>query len=742
METSINMSSCLNDIKDLLHYSKEKYSIRSCLGMRRDNLYKFKSYKQVIEEIQVLRSFFTKNFYNQYNIYSQYKHNGEEYFLIGIYTKPCKEALKIMLSIHTIENLECIESSGIKNRTFNNITISPIFDTIKVKELKQILLESQIKTLIVDISCLKNLIKNWELLLEENFDKNHSDNINSNSNSKLKLNLKNLILIDEENLADNLDIQDELEFLQEKKIKLIKYSDMLHHEPYFLTNTNSIPCNTNPSNNICQDINNKKHSKQKIILLIYTAGGKGVLISEQALMSTFKCLQSNFNSNYYLNITNSHSNIYYSFTSLAEIQEYINNLLILYRGESIGYYSGDYSKIFDDVQILKPTIIYSYPRVFFKIYEALNSIITKLDESKRNMILHAIKTKVRKVNKEKSLSHHIWDKLVFDKIKNSLGGKINLLIVNGHLLPYVREFMKVCLSTEIIEIYGMAETCGFFALSDNNCQNHHETDFIGKILEINSYEIKENENVGFYIHNSGNFVKSYGELCVTGNNLFSGYINREKYSINIEENCFKTGDYVNLFEKNKIFNLKFIDRIENFIQTSAGYIISANLLEEIYSTSEYISEISIIYESNLIAVVILNKNLITKNCEEKKPRKGSFNSNVIYRAAKEKRMRSASTLEKTDSCNALSPTSSTSDSDEGNCLKHEDKRIYFNEVENLKENILKSFHDIWIKNKLKDHEIIDEVFIVDRNLVPTVENGMLTIKMKLFREKIKEIYKK
>jgi long-subunit acyl-CoA synthetase (AMP-forming) len=717
MDSSLSLSSnkfdklsSFKEIKEILNYSKEKYSERSCLGSRRDNTYNFKSYKQVINEIENIKNYFTHCINSENEIYVQYMHNEIEYNLIGIYTKPCQEVLKIMLSIHIIDS---------------NVTIAPIFDNIQVNELKKIFIETKIKTLIVDYSCLRNLIKNWDKLNDDQISHEH---ICSSS-------IKNFILIDEEFNND----KDILDFIQDKKINFIKYSEILDFK------------NEQTLENL-KNRKNKLDLKDKIILLNYTSGGKGVLISEKSLISTFNCLLSN------QHLKEDNLNIYYSLTSLADTPEYLNNLLNLYQGHSIGYFSGDYSKIFEDIQILKPTIIYSYPRVFFKIYEALQAILSKLDDSKRNLIDKAIKTKVEKINKEKSLNHHIWDKVVFNKIKNSLGGNINLLIVSGHLLPHVGEFLKVCLSTDIVEIYGVAETCGIISISHSQ---EHDNEYIGSINDINLYEIMKNEKVGFYSsHNLklDNYIKSYGEICISGENLFSGYLKSESENKTLGESesdknhyffegYFRTGDYVNLFEMNKILNLKFIDRIENFIKTSQGFLVSPTLLEEFYSASEFISEITIVSDqSTLVAIVILNKNKKSNSCEDKIPRKGSFNGNVLYRTAKEKRMRSASTLEKTDSnsnLNALSRTSSTSDSDDGNSLKNEDP-LFLNPNDNeiLKEDILKSFHVIWMKNKLKDHEIIDKVFILDRNIVPTVENGMLTCKMKLKREKMEEIYKK
>ncbi|KAF3580077.1 hypothetical protein DY000_02034619 [Brassica cretica] len=53
----------------------------------------------------------------------------------------------------------------------------------------------------------------------------------------------------------------------------------------------------------------------------------------------------------------------------------------------------------------------------------------------------------------------IWDRLVFNKIKDKLGGRVRFMTSGASpLSPEVMEFMKICFGARVLEGYGMTET--------------------------------------------------------------------------------------------------------------------------------------------------------------------------------------------------------------------------------------------------------------------------------------------
>ena len=56
-----------------------------------------------------------------------------------------------------------------------------------------------------------------------------------------------------------------------------------------------------------------------------------------------------------------------SYLPLAHIYERINELMVLYGGCAIGYFTGDPLRLLEDIQTLKPTLFPSVPRVLNRI---------------------------------------------------------------------------------------------------------------------------------------------------------------------------------------------------------------------------------------------------------------------------------------------------------------------------------------------------------------------------------------
>uniref|UniRef100_A0A0D3DGG7 AMP-dependent synthetase/ligase domain-containing protein n=1 Tax=Brassica oleracea var. oleracea TaxID=109376 RepID=A0A0D3DGG7_BRAOL len=53
----------------------------------------------------------------------------------------------------------------------------------------------------------------------------------------------------------------------------------------------------------------------------------------------------------------------------------------------------------------------------------------------------------------------IWDRLVFNRIKDKLGGRVRFMTSGASpLSPEVMKFMKICFGARVLEGYGMTET--------------------------------------------------------------------------------------------------------------------------------------------------------------------------------------------------------------------------------------------------------------------------------------------
>jgi long-chain acyl-CoA synthetase len=58
------------------------------------------------------------------------------------------------------------------------------------------------------------------------------------------------------------------------------------------------------------------------------------------------------------------------------------------------------------------------------------------------------------------------DAMIFSKIKNIVGGKVRLMMTGGdYISAEVIKFLKISFCVDILELYGMTETCGASCVS-------------------------------------------------------------------------------------------------------------------------------------------------------------------------------------------------------------------------------------------------------------------------------------
>ena len=77
----------------------------------------------------------------------------------------------------------------------------------------------------------------------------------------------------------------------------------------------------------------------------------------------------------------------------------------------------------------------------------------------------ALAQKLKRVRDTGNVNHACWDKIIFNKIKMALGGKVRAMATgSAPLAAEVMDFLKVCFCAPMVEGYGMTETAsGCFA---------------------------------------------------------------------------------------------------------------------------------------------------------------------------------------------------------------------------------------------------------------------------------------
>ncbi|KAI3444424.1 hypothetical protein Pfo_001089 [Paulownia fortunei] len=339
-----------------------------------------------------------------------------------------------------------------------------------------------------------------------------------------------------------------------------------------------------------------------ICTIMYTSGTtgdpKGVMISNESILSIISGVNHHLES---MSEEFSEADVYLSYLPLAHIFDRVIEELFISKGASIGFWHKDIKQLLDDIKELKPTALCAVPRVLDRIYSGLVEKISSAGFLRHTLFNVAYSYKLRYMSKgyKHVEAAPVFDKLIFNKVKEGLGGNLRLILSGAApLSSSVETFLRVATCAHVLQGYGLTETCAgsFVARPD-------ELTMIGTVgppLPIVDICMESVPEMGYDALSS----TPRGEICIRGKCLFSGYYKREDLTkeVMIDE-WFHTGD---VGEWQPDGSMKIIDRKKNIFKLSQGEYVSVENLESIYSLACSIEAIWIYgnsYESFLVAVV-------------------------------------------------------------------------------------------------------------------------------------------
>ena len=260
-------------------------------------------------------------------------------------------------------------------------------------------------------------------------------------------------------------------------------------------------------------------------------------------------------------------------------------------GASIGYFSGDPTQLTADCQKLKPTLFPSVPRLYNKIYGALKGKIDTAGGCKTWLAHKALASKIYGLRANATYTSGCYDKLVFRKICDVLGGEVRYMITGSAPIDrQVLEFFKVSFCCPVLEGYGLTEVSGAASLTwaEDPVAGH-----VGGPLKCIKWRLKDLPEMN-YLHTDKPYPR--GELCMKGSTVFSGYYKSpiktaESFD---EQGWFKTGDVVMVYPNGSV---KIIDRSKNIFKLSQGEYIAPEKIENIFAICPYVAQCMIYGDS-------------------------------------------------------------------------------------------------------------------------------------------------
>ncbi|EFA85454.1 fatty acyl-CoA synthetase [Heterostelium album PN500] len=330
--------------------------------------------------------------------------------------------------------------------------------------------------------------------------------------------------------------------------------------------------------------------------IMYTSGTtgdpKGVMITHRNVISVL-CAVKQLADVYV-------DDCHYSYLPYAHILERVVASTAFHYGAAVGIFCGDTTKILTEVKALKPTLFIGVPRVFERIKAGVFKEVAKQSSVKKTVFYTAYKLKQLAIlyGFRMPLIEELINKIVFDKLKSQLGGRVRAILSGGAPLALDTEcFLRIAFSCSVVQGYGLTESCGGTAVKrlDDDSLGTLGPPFVSceaKLVDVPDLNYLSSHN------------PPTGEVCLRGPSIAIGYYkDDQKTKQDFKDGWFHTGD---IGRWNPDGSLSIIDRKKNIFKLSQGEYVAVEKIENVLHKSEWIAQICVYGDSKksvLVAII-------------------------------------------------------------------------------------------------------------------------------------------
>ena len=328
--------------------------------------------------------------------------------------------------------------------------------------------------------------------------------------------------------------------------------------------------------------------------IIYTSGTtgepKGVMLSHRNILANIEIIVSS--------IALSKDDSFLSFLPLAHTYERTAGYYLPTRlGSSIAYCESLFT-VDKNLREVKPTIMFSVPRLYESIHEKLFSAAKAMPEGQKEKYLDALAL-AQKYGAHKGkipdapalglveqIKFKIYDLKVYSKVREKFGGNLRYFVAGGAPLPPQLGALFLGMGVVILEGYGLTETSPVIGV---NRPGEVHLGTVGKVLE--NLEVK---------------IESDGEICVKGASVMKGYWKKEEATREVltPDGWFHTGD-IGVLQGGI---LKITDRKKDLLVLGNGKKVAPAPIEMEISQSPYVSQVVLLGDKlkAVAAIVVPN----------------------------------------------------------------------------------------------------------------------------------------
>ncbi|KNC97623.1 uncharacterized protein SPPG_07091 [Spizellomyces punctatus DAOM BR117] len=340
-----------------------------------------------------------------------------------------------------------------------------------------------------------------------------------------------------------------------------------------------------------------------VFTICYTSGTtglpKGAMITHRNVVAAGAGMCATLPNAYKLNKSDRHL----SYLPLSHMFERIVFHTLTHLGCEIGFFSGDITKLFDDIQTFQPTLFPTVPRLLGRLYDKVSGTIEQSGLVKKSVFNLAYGAKRRLLQSGRVTKDSIWDRLVFGKIQARIGGRVRTMLTGAApISPDVIEFVRIVMGCQVLEGYGQTESTAAGCVTRVGDYQFPFGSHVGVPFPSVEVKLVDVPSMEYYATDKPN---PRGEICFRGPLVMKGYFKEPKLTAEAidSDGWLHTGDVGTILPNG---TLKIIDRVKNIFKLSQGEYVAPEKIEQKIKTT-YMAQLYVYgdsLQSTLVVIVI------------------------------------------------------------------------------------------------------------------------------------------
>ena len=367
----------------------------------------------------------------------------------------------------------------------------------------------------------------------------------------------------------------------------------------------------------------KQVKEEDICTLIYTSGTTG---NPKGVMLTHKNIASNINSALQV-VPIADTDEHLSFLPLCHsFERTAGYLAVMAAGAKITY-AESVDAVSKNLGEVSPTLLISVPRLFERVYNIIAKSVEEGSSLKKRIFNWSVSTGKKASTLTQSgrnpgpfmrMKQALGHKLVFSKLHERMGGRLNFAFSGGAALPKaIGEFFQAA-GINIIEGYGLTETSPALTVNPMDAPRYGSVGHVIPGVTVGIQRLSDNKIIGQLsgADYPSSLTTEEGEIVARGPNIMKGYWNNEEATREAidEDGWYHTGD-VGRFDDGYLL---ITDRIKHMIVSKGGKNIYPGPIEEYFTTEPLVEQIMVVGEGReyLTALVVPDMDSLIKFAKE------------------------------------------------------------------------------------------------------------------------------